>query len=136
MRYFQTHVFRVLFHRIKGCPEGATGYHFAKTLATPSPPRLLLSLITMESFTLSGRTFLEGGTLKYVQYYTNEPCAHSSHPFTLMEDPCLVGPVPGVGARSFHPNQGHAGLHTAPTESKNMTPHLTDFPCHSTSPLI
>ena len=36
-------------------------YHFAETLDTPSPPRLMLSLIIIELLTLAERTFLEGG---------------------------------------------------------------------------
>jgi hypothetical protein len=46
-------------------------YHFAETLVTPSPLRLVLSLMIMElltswelhfPITLAGRTFSEGGT--------------------------------------------------------------------------
>jgi hypothetical protein len=36
-------------------------YRFVETLDTPLRPRLLLSLIIMESVTLVERTFLEGG---------------------------------------------------------------------------
>jgi hypothetical protein len=36
-------LFRVLFHSLKGCPKGSSVYRFAKTLATPSPPGLVLS---------------------------------------------------------------------------------------------
>jgi hypothetical protein len=36
-------------------------YYFAETLHSPSPPRLMLSLIIIELLTLAERTFLEGG---------------------------------------------------------------------------
>jgi hypothetical protein len=55
-------IFIVLSHSLKGCPEGLSIYHFAETLATSSPPGLLLPLIIMEALTVAERTFLEGGT--------------------------------------------------------------------------
>jgi hypothetical protein len=60
--YFLTHVLRVLSHSLKGFSESPSIYHFAETLATPLPPGLLQALIIVESLTLTGRIFLEGGT--------------------------------------------------------------------------
>jgi hypothetical protein len=38
--YFPTHVFRVISHSPKGCPEGPSVYHFVNMLTAPLPPGL------------------------------------------------------------------------------------------------
>jgi hypothetical protein len=52
-------------------------YYFAETLDTLWIPGLLLSLII--AVTLADKTFLKGGTLKYIHYYTNKSYSYSSH---------------------------------------------------------
>ena len=79
IRYFQTHVFSVLSHSLKGCPECHSILLFCWDIDMPSPPELMLSLFIMESLTLAETAFLEGGLRKHVHYHTNKPCAHSNH---------------------------------------------------------
>jgi hypothetical protein len=52
--YFLTHVFRVFPHSLKGCPQSLS---FCWDIDTLSTPGLMLFLITLESLTLTGRTF-------------------------------------------------------------------------------
>jgi hypothetical protein len=54
--------FLVLSHSFEGCPEGFSTYHLAEILAIPLLLGLMLPLIIMESLTLTGRAFPEGGT--------------------------------------------------------------------------
>jgi hypothetical protein len=51
-------------------------YHSSETQTTSG---FELSLISMESLTLAEMTFLEGGTCKYVHYYTSKPYTHSNY---------------------------------------------------------
>ena len=88
--YFQTHIFRLHSHSLKGCPEGHSTLPFCWDVTTPSPPQFLLSLIIMEALTLAERTFLEGGTWKCVHYHSNKPYAHSSHQHLWSSTHCSV----------------------------------------------
>lgn len=102
---------------------------FAKTIDTPSPPGLMLSLILMESLILTGRTFPKGGTWKYAYYYTNKPNAHSNHQPSLRSTPCWFC------SRSCCPLNGQAGLGTMVffliviVRIYNMKPTLLTLQC-------
>ena len=75
---------------------------FAETLATPLPPGLLLSLVIIESLTLTERISLEGGIWKYVHHYRNKPTLTiNSHRGT-----CPLDSLPGVGSISHCPLHG------------------------------
>lgn len=101
--YFQTHVFKALFHSLKGCPEGHSVYHFAET-ATPLPPGCMLSLIFMDSLTLTGRSFL-GWTWKYVHYYINKPYTHISYQHPWRPRPRPASPAPAAGTSHSVPTK-------------------------------
>lgn len=78
--------FSILSYSLKGCPVGHSVLPFCWDIDIPYPPRLGLSLVIMESLTLSEKTFLNEGTWKYyrkytlciIHYYTNKPFTHNN----------------------------------------------------------
>ena len=106
--YSWTHIFRVLSHSLKGCPEG---YNITTLLRITRNtflfPRPMLFVIIMESLAMAGRTFPNNFgkkkyslkkkcKVKYVHYYANSlmPSNHqlSRRPTSCW--PCSMGRNP------------------------------------------
>ena len=82
-------------------------YHFDEMLATPFLPRLILSLIILESLTLTGRRLLKE---ECENMYIIIQTSLTSPAFIDSKWPMPSGPVLGTGTMSCCPYQGHAGL--------------------------
>ena len=79
------------------------------TSTTHTPHILVLSLIIIESLTLTGRTFLEGETWKICTLLYKQAFKATAAIYTH-GGPHPVGPVLGARAMSSHPYQGQAIL--------------------------
>jgi len=92
-------------------PEGPSIYHFAETLATPSPPALVLS--DYHGVININRDDVPQRNAKYVHYYTNKPSVHSGHRHLWR---LTQGPVPGAGAISLsHVGHGSGSVRNVST---------------------